>query len=96
MRCVKSVLSLGLLSLVMTAAQGLLGLESQRDHIDYTRGNFIHADLSPRELAWSFTDEKGYFISESSVYRILKAHDLITSPAYILMSASGTFKNPTS
>ena len=52
-------------------------------------------DLSPRELAWCFTDEKGYFVSESSVYRILKAHDLITSPAYILMSASDSFKNPT-
>ena len=52
-------------------------------------------DLSPRELAWSFTDEKGYFVSESSVYRILKAHDLITSPAYILMAASDSFKNPT-
>ena len=52
-------------------------------------------DLSPRELAWCFTDEKGYFVSESSVYRLLKAHDLITSPAYILMSASDSFKNPT-
>ena len=51
--------------------------------------------LSPRELAWCFTDEKGYFVSESSVYRLLKAHDLITSPAYILMSASDSFKDPT-
>ena len=45
-------------------------------------------DLSPRELAWRYTDERRYFVSESSVYRILKAADLITSPAYILMSAS--------
>ena len=52
-------------------------------------------DLSPRELACRYTDEKGYFISESSVYRILKAADLITSPAYILMSASDAFKDPT-
>jgi transposase InsO family protein len=37
--------------------------------------------LSPRELAVTFTDTKGYFVSESSVYRLLKAHDLITSPA---------------
>jgi putative transposase len=28
-----------------------------------------------------FTDEKKYFVSEASVYRRLKAHDLITSPA---------------
>ena len=52
-------------------------------------------DLSPRELACRFTDEKRYFVSESSVYRILKAADLITSPAYVLMSASDAFKNPT-
>jgi putative transposase len=52
-------------------------------------------DLSPRELACRYTDEKRYFVSESSVYRILKAADLITSPAYILMSASEAFKNPT-
>jgi transposase InsO family protein len=51
--------------------------------------------LSPRELACHFTDEYRYFVSESSVYRILKAHDLITSPAYILLSASDAFKDPT-
>jgi putative transposase len=37
-------------------------------------------DLGPRELATRFTDSEGYFVSESSVYRLLKAHDLITSP----------------
>ena len=52
-------------------------------------------DLSPRELACRFTDERRYFVSESSVYRILKAADLITSPAYVLMSASDAFQNPT-
>ena len=52
-------------------------------------------DLSPRELACTYTDERQYFVSESSVYRILKAHDLITSPAYILMSASDSFRHPT-
>ena len=36
-------------------------------------------DLSPRELATRFTDSEGYFVSESSVYRLLKAHDLIKS-----------------
>ena len=51
--------------------------------------------LSPRELAYRITDTKEYFISESSVYRILKSHDLITSPAYILMQAGDSFKNPT-
>ena len=52
-------------------------------------------DLSPRELACRYTDEKRYFVSESSVYRILKAADLITSPAYVLLSASDAFQNPT-
>jgi transposase InsO family protein len=52
-------------------------------------------DLSPRELACRYTDEKRYFVSESSVYRILKAADLITSPAYVLMSASDAFQHPT-
>ena len=51
--------------------------------------------LSPRELAVNYTDEKAYFVSESTVYRLLKEHDLITSPAYILMSASDKFQNPT-
>ena len=52
-------------------------------------------ELSPRELACHYTDAEGYFVSESSVYRILKAADLITSPAYILMSASDAFQHPT-
>jgi putative transposase len=52
-------------------------------------------ELSPRELACRYTDERAYFVSESTVYRILKEADLITSPAYVLMSASDAFKNPT-
>ena len=51
-------------------------------------------DLSPRELAVSYTDDRQYFVSESTVYRLLKAQDLITSPAYILMQASDRFQNP--
>ena len=31
-----------------------------------------HRDRFPRQIAWLFTNEKGYFISESSTYRILK------------------------
>jgi len=52
-------------------------------------------ELSPRELAHSIVDDKGYFISESSVYRILKSRGLITSPAYIVMKASNEFKDKT-
>jgi putative transposase len=52
-------------------------------------------ELSPRELAWHITDTEGWFISESSVYRILKSYDLVTSPAYIVMSASEEFRHKT-
>ena len=52
-------------------------------------------ELSPRELAVSYTDSQGQFVSESTVYRLLKAQDLITSPAYILMQASDKFQHPT-
>lgn len=51
--------------------------------------------LSPRELACHITDNCGYFISESSVYRILKVHDLISSPAYTVITAADKFINPT-
>jgi len=53
-------------------------------------------DLSPRELACHITDKKGWFISESSVYRILKEYNLITSPKWILMAAADEFKDKTS
>ncbi len=52
-------------------------------------------ELSARELAVRYTERQGYFVSESSVYRLLKAHDLITSPAFILMKAADKFQHPT-
>ena len=52
-------------------------------------------DLSPRELAITFTDTTGYFVSESSVYRLLKAHDLITSPAFVVIKAADEFHDKT-
>ena len=51
--------------------------------------------LSPRELAVRFTDTESYFVSEASVYRLLKALDLIASPAFIVMKASDEFKDKT-
>jgi transposase InsO family protein len=54
-----------------------------------------HPVLSPRELSVKITDEQKIFISESSVYRILKQKGLITTPAYVLLSASNEFKNKT-
>ena len=55
-----------------------------------------YPEKSPRELAWHITDTQAYYISESSVYRILKAYDLITSPAYIVLSARDKFPHQTS
>ena len=52
-------------------------------------------ELSPRELAVTFTDTKGYFVSESSVYRLLKVYDLITSPAFIVIKAADEFHDKT-
>jgi hypothetical protein len=43
-----------------------LGLEFQLDHIDYTKSNFIHADMSPAEFAESMKKNQesisGYFL----------------------------------
>jgi transposase InsO family protein len=52
-------------------------------------------ELSPREVAVAFTDAEKTFVSEASVYRILKAKGLVTSPAFIVMKASDRFANPT-
>lgn len=67
---------------------------------DEVRGKVIdlaleEPELAPRELAVRFTDTKRYFVSESSVYRLLKAHDLITSPAFMVIKAADEFRDKT-
>ena len=67
---------------------------------DTVRGEIVQLaldepELSPRELAARFIDTKGYFVSEASVYRLLKAHDLIASPAFIVIKAADEFKDKT-
>ena len=52
-------------------------------------------ELSSREVAWHITDNYNYYISESSVYRILKANGLITIPSFRVMSASDSFYDKT-
>ena len=52
-------------------------------------------ELSPCELATRFTDTEGYFVSESSMYRLLKAYDLIASPAFVVVKAADEFKDKT-
>ena len=53
------------------------------------------SELSSRGLAVRFTDGQRYFVSESTVYRLLKAHDLITSPAYVVIKAADQFHTKT-
>ncbi len=67
---------------------------------DTVRGDVVdfaleHEDLTPRELAVKYTDEKRYFVSESSVYRILSAEDLITAPAHVVIKAADEFRDKT-
>lgn len=52
-------------------------------------------ELSSRELAWHITDTYNYYISESSVYRILKANGLISVPSFAIVSASDSFHDKT-
>jgi transposase InsO family protein len=52
-------------------------------------------ELSPREVAVAFTDRERSFVSEASVYRLLKERGLVTSPAFIVMKAADKFANPT-
>ena len=54
-----------------------------------------HPELSSRELAVKFTDERNYYVSESSVYRLLKSRDLITAPTYVVIKAASEFKDKT-
>jgi transposase InsO family protein len=67
---------------------------------DEIRGRIVdlalaEPELSPRELAVRFTERDGYFVSEASVYRLLKAHDLIASPAFIVVKAADEFHTKT-
>jgi putative transposase len=55
----------------------------------------LHTESSSRELATHIVDEHKWFISESSVYRILKERGLITAPAHIVLAAADEFKKKT-
>ena len=54
-----------------------------------------YPDKSPRQIAWLFVDQMGYYISESSVYRILKRFDLVQSPIFHMVSAKDKYEKPT-
>ena len=54
-----------------------------------------HEDLTARELAVKYTDEKRYFVSESSAHRILEAADLVTAPAHVVIRTADRFMHKT-
>ena len=74
------------------AGWNAIGLARRQEIVDAA---LREPELSPRELACRITDRDGYFVSESSVYRILKAYDLIASPQFMVMSAADRFQHPT-
>ena len=67
--------------------------EKRRD--DFIEFALEHEALTSRELAIKYMDEKRYFISESSAYRILKAADLITAPSHVVIKAAAEFHDKT-
>src|SRR6056297_2997538 len=67
--------------------------QDRRD--DLTEFALEHEALTTRELAVKYTDEKRYYVSESSAYRILKAADLITAPDYVVIKAADEFTDKT-
>jgi transposase InsO family protein len=79
------------------AAQGLAGLEP------HSRGGSGADRRACPEPAGAVATRTGgdvhlhrkLFVSEASVYRLLKAHDLITSPAFIVIKAADEFKDKT-
>jgi putative transposase len=52
-------------------------------------------ELSTRNLAVAFTNEKSYFLSEAKVDLLLKADVLIASPAYRVIKAADRFQTQT-
>lgn len=89
------------------ARDGVAGLEHERGNRrfwnkipEHERDRVVQValadpELSPREVAWRITDREGWFISESSVYRILKAFDLVQSPRFRVLTAHDRFPEPT-
>jgi transposase InsO family protein len=55
----------------------------------------LHPEESCRQIACRVIDENEYFVSESSVYRILREKDIIPAPVFAVQSAKDKFDNPT-
>jgi len=55
----------------------------------------LHPELSPRLLAVKITDEEGFYVSESTVYRILKEAGLISPKPLPEMPAAKEWRHKT-
>jgi len=65
---------------------------------NYLEGGFdgLAPNHRARNTYWSkMTDKREYYISESSVYRILKSRGLVISPAFDTMAASKEYRDKT-
>ena len=81
--------------------EALAGRPSRPDRVwnripDATREKVVELalaepGLSPRELAVRSTEQRRYLVSGASVYRLLEAHDLVTSPAFTVVKAADGF-----
>jgi transposase InsO family protein len=52
-------------------------------------------DIASRELACKLTDEAGFSVSESTVYRILKRHNLLPTAPILLAAAANEYHRKT-
>jgi putative transposase len=89
-------------------AHGFAGLESHKrvpktiwNQIPETEREMVidvaldNPQKACREIACLVIDKEGYYVSESSVYRILKEHGLVQRPVYALISAKDKYDQPT-
>ncbi len=67
--------------------------QAERDLIESAARK--HTEMSPRLLAWMLLDEHGVAVSESTVYRVLKAKGLVRQRPQDQRPAAKVWKKPT-